>query len=99
MQKKAVTWQRNNEYAQMQEDYSIIKVTHIGNRGWLVILRLDWIGVWRTVMMDEDLVDPKGWVIMIAKIREGGHLEEGERGYCPVGAKMGFKYNSEEVVK
>jgi len=29
----------------MQEDYSIIKVTHIGNRGWLVILRLDWIGV------------------------------------------------------
>jgi len=36
---------------------------------------------------------------MIAKIREGGHLEEGERGHCPVGAKMGFKYNSEEVVK
>ena len=98
MQKKVVTWQRNNEYAEVQ-DYSIIKVTHIEKSDWLVILRLDWIGVWRTVMMDEDLVDPKGWVIMIAKIREGGHLEEGERGYCPVGAKMGFKYNSEEVVK
>jgi len=35
-------------------------------------------------------------MIMIAKIREGGHLEEGER---PVGVKMGFKYSSEEVVK
>jgi len=38
-------------------------------------------------------------MIMIAKIREGGHLEEGERGHCPVGVKMGFKYSSEEVVK
>ena len=38
-------------------------------------------------------------MIMIAKIREGGHLEEGERGHCHVGAKMGFKYSSEEVVK
>jgi len=36
---------------------------------------------------------------MIAKIREGGPLEEGERGHCPVVAKMGFNYSSEEVVK
>jgi len=98
MQKKVATWQRNNEYAEVQ-DYSIIKVTHIGNSGWLVILRLDWIDVWSAVMIHEDLVDPKCWMIMIAKIREGGHLEEGERGHCPVGVKMGFKYSSEEVVK
>jgi len=44
MQKKVVTLQRNNEYAEVQ-DYSIIKVTHIEKSGRLVILRLDWIGV------------------------------------------------------
>jgi len=35
---------------------------------------------------------------MIAKIREGGHLEEGERGHCLVARRRGLS-SSEEVAK
>jgi len=45
MKKTLETWQGNNEYAEVQEDCSIIKVPRIEKGSWWVILRLDWIGV------------------------------------------------------